>query len=86
MNEQDLNILDRYEYTHKGYYQRALIKKTKESDIYYYQPAKNLLDAGELGKVWDIEKVDSSLEVIYEQQVVPKFKAENRDLFESRVN
>lgn len=77
LNDRDLKILDRYEFTDIGYYKRTLI----QSDVYYYQPADNLFSVGTLGEVWDMAEIDESLESVYAEKVVPDFKAENVDLF-----
>ncbi len=77
LTAQDIARLDRYEFTDIGYYKRTIL----QDNIYYYQPAENLFAVGKLGNVWEMSKIDESLEAVYAEKVVPDFMAENMDLF-----
>ncbi len=77
LTAQDIARLDRYEFTDIGYYKRTIL----QDNIYYYQPAENLFAVGKLGNVWEMNKIDASLETVYAEKVVPDFMAENMDLF-----
>ena len=81
LTEQDFIRLDCYEFTDREYYFRKPLAVAGRDSVCFYEPAKNLLDIGVIGDVWDTSELDPLLESIYVDSVVPKFKRDNPNLF-----